>query len=459
MDERIIRFIAALRSSGVRISLAESEDAFNAVDNLGVMNRDTFRLSLRATLIKDMENLSTFDELFPYFFDSGNAPPMMNIAQDLSPEEANMLAKALREFNANLRRALERLLKGEQLSKEELDQLGKLVGLNHVEDMRYREWMAQRMKRALGFKNIQDAIRELVQLLDEFGMNKERLEQLRQLLKENQNTIEQQLQQHAGQKISENMPLNEPDNALDNLFDRPFNALSDREMMLLRKEVQRLAAALRTRVALRQKRAKSGQLDAKATIRANLKHGNVPIEIKHREKTLKPRLVVICDVSTSMRFCSELMLSLIYELQDQISKTYSFAFIDHMEFITPDLSVRQPNEAIRQVLSRLPAGYYNTDLGNSLMDFMDGYLDKLDYRTTLIIVGDGRNNYNNPRLEIFKKMTRRSRRTIWLNPELPALWGTGDSDMLKYIPGCDRILHVSNLKELTSAVDSLLVYK
>jgi uncharacterized protein len=459
MEEKIINFIAALRSTGVRISLAESTDAFNAVNFMGIKNRETFRLSLRATLIKNATDLNKFDELFPYFFDSLNAPPMMNINRDLTPEELQMLASALQEFNARLRKALERLLNGEQLTKDELDQVGKLVGLNNVDDMRYRDWMVQRMKRALGYKDIQNAIRELADLLKELGLDKERLDQIREMLKENQRALDKQLRQYSGQKISENIPKGDSDEARDDLFNRPFSSLTDREMMYLRKEVQRLATILRTRVALRQKRAKSGQLDAKSTIRANLKHGNVPFLIKHREKNLRPNLVVICDVSTSMRFCSELMLSLIYALQDLIKKTSSFAFIDHIEYITPNLSVRQPDEAVKQVLERMPAGYYNTDLGNSLRNFADDYIDKLDNKTTLIIVGDGRNNYNDPRLDIFQVMARRSRRTIWLNPEMPALWGSGDSDMLKYIPACDDILHVSNLKELSTAVDQLLTGK
>jgi uncharacterized protein len=459
MEEKIINFIAALRSTGVRISLAESTDAFNAVNFMGIKYRETFRLSLRATLIKNATDLNKFDELFPYFFDSLNAPPMMNINRDLTPEELQMLASALQEFNARLRKALERLLNGEQLTKDELDQVGKLVGLNNVDDMRYRDWMVQRMKRALGYKDIQNAIRELADLLKELGLDKERLDQIREMLKENQRALDKQLRQYSGQKISENIPKGDSDEARDDLFNRPFSSLTDREMMYLRKEVQRLATILRTRVALRQKRAKSGQLDAKSTIRANLKHGNVPFLIKHREKNLRPNLVVICDVSTSMRFCSELMLSLIYALQDLIKKTSSFAFIDHIEYITPNLSVRQPDEAVKQVLERMPAGYYNTDLGNSLRNFADDYMDKLDNKTTLIIVGDGRNNYNDPRLDIFQVMARRSRRTIWLNPEMPALWGSGDSDMLKYIPACDDILHVSNLKELSTAVDQLLTGK
>jgi hypothetical protein len=139
------------------------------------------------------------------------------------------------------------------------------------------------------------------------------------------------------------------DEGIDSLLNRPFSALSEGEMERLRKEVQRLAAMLRTRVALRQKRAKSGQLDAKATIRANLKHGNVPIQLKHRERSLKPKLVVICDVSTSMRYCSELMLSLLYHLQDQISSTRAYAFIDHLEFISPDFSGHQASEAVSAV--------------------------------------------------------------------------------------------------------------
>jgi uncharacterized protein with von Willebrand factor type A (vWA) domain len=315
----------------------------------------------------------------------------------------------------------------------------------------------QRMKKALRFKEVQDALNELAGLLKQMGMNKERAEQLRQLMYANQKALEDQLRQFAGQQIAENMSNRPPGDSLDDLMNQPFDSLSDRDMDRLRKEVRRIAAALRTRVALRQRRANSGQLDAKATIRANLKHGNVPIELRHHQRILKPKLVVVCDISTSMRYCSELMLSLIFSMQDQISKTSAFAFIDHLEFISPDFEQNDPRHAVSQVLERLPSGYYNTDLGNSLKDFHRDYLDCMDSRTTWILVGDGRNNFNNPRLDLFNQIARRSRRTIWLNPEAPILWGTGDSDMLKYVPGCDIILHASTLAELTEAVNRLLV--
>lgn len=457
MEERILRFIAALRATGVRISLAESADAFRAIDSLGIKNRLAFRTSLQSTLIKDAANLPAFEELFSIFFGDQSGAPMLNLDDDLSPEEAQQWAEALRQLNQQLRNMLERLFKGEQLTPQELEKLSKLVGLNHSHNMHHREWMVQRMKRALRFEEVQKALQELAETLAQLGMNKERSARMTQMLQANLQTIDDQLRQFTGQRIAENLSEKPPADGIDDLLNRPFNSLSDRDMDRLRQEVQRLANALKTRVALRQKRSHTGQLDAKATIRANLKYGSTPIEIRHRARRLKPKLVIICDVSTSMRFCSELMLSFLYAMQDQISKTHAFAFIDHLEYISPDFQGLDAKSAVSHVLERLPTGYYNTDLGNSLEGFQKNHLDTIDSRTTFIIVGDGRNNYNNPRLDIFNRLARRSRRTIWINPEIPALWGSGDSDMLKYAPDCNHVLVANTLGQLTAAIDKLLL--
>ena len=458
MDDRIIRFVSALRAGGVRISLAESADAFRAVDMLGVQEREAFRLSLRATLVKDAVSLPTFDELFPLFFDSSDAQqPMFDATQAMSPEEAQMLAQMLKQFGEQLRQMLEKLLRGDQLSQQELDQLAQMTGLNRAQDMQYRDWYAQRMMRALRFKEVQEALREIMELLAKMGMSKQRLDQMQQLIQANQQALQEQVNRFAGQKIAENMSEAEPEDAnVDDLLDRPFRALSDREMDVLRKEVRRLANRLRSRIALRQKRAKSGQLDAKATIRANLKHSGVPIEIKHRDHRIKRKLVVFCAISTSMRDCSELMLGLVYALRDLWTVTHAFAFIDHLEFISPDFAGKEPNAAIAAVLERMPPGHYSTDLGYALNQFTRQYLDTVDQRTTFILVGDGRNNYNDPALEAFQQLARRSRRMIWINPEPPMLWGSGDSDMLHYAPICNNVVMAATLGELTEAVDQLL---
>ena len=456
MESRILQLISALRASGVRVSLAESAEAFTAVDLMGIQNREQFRLSLRATLVKDLIDIPVFDKLFPLFFGTGQ-PPMMggNPSDDMTPEEAQMLADALREFAQNLRQRMNRLMSGEQLSRDELEALGQMIGLNQVDDLRYQNWMAQRMMRALAFPEVREAMKELMEELQRMGMSRDRIEQMQNMIQENMDGIREQIGQFAGERIAENMSDKEPGERMDNLMNRPFNALSDGDKKELQHEVKRLAAMLRTRIALRQKRAKSGQLDPKATIRTNLKYHGVPMEIKHKNRVRKPKIVVICDISTSMRFCSELMLSFLFALQGQVHKTHAFAFIDHLEYISDDFSGSDADEAISSVLWRMPSGHYNTDLGWSLNDFQNEYMDTLNSGTTLIIVGDGRNNYYDPRIDIFSTMTRRAARTIWLNPEPPTMWH-GDSDMPRYAPMCDNVLKVSNLRELADALDTLM---
>src|ERR1700690_287153 len=186
MESRILQLISALRASGVRVSLAENAEAFSAIDLMGIQNREHFRLSLRTTLIKDARDLPVFDKLFPLFFGTGQ-PPMMggNPSDNLTPEEAQMLADALHQFTEQLRQRMERLMNGEPLSQEELEALGQMVGLNNTDDLRYQNWMAQRMMRALAFPEVQEAMRELMEQLQQMGMNQERVEQLRELIQQN----------------------------------------------------------------------------------------------------------------------------------------------------------------------------------------------------------------------------------------------------------------------------------
>ncbi len=417
MESRILQLISALRASGVRVSLAESAEAFSAVDIMGIQNREEFRLSLRATLIKDLKDIPVFEKLFPLFFGTGT-PPMMggNPSDDMTPEEAQQLADGLRQFAESLRQRMQRLMSGDQLSRAELEALGQMVGLNQMDDIRYQNWMAQRMMRALAYPEVREALKELMEQLQQMGMSRDRVEQMREMIQQNMQGMREQIERFAGERIAENMSERPRGERMDDLINRPFHALSDADKKVLQNEVKRLAAMLRTRIALRQKRAKSGQLDPKATIRSNLKYHGVPMEIKHKNRVRKPKIVVICDISTSMRFCSELMLSFLFALQGQVRKTHAFAFIDHLESISEDFSGSNADEAIASVLWRMPSGSYNTDLGWSLNDFQSEYMDTLNGQTTLIMVGDGRNNYYDPLT--FSTMKCRAARTIWLNLNL-----------------------------------------
>ncbi len=451
------RFITGLRASGVRVSMAESQDAWRAVDLLGVIDRDAFRLALRATLIKEAVDIPTFEELFPLYFGTG-VPPLMNPQAELSPDQQNLLQQALDQFAEELAELLNWLFSGQGPTEEELRDLADQAGIRAADSPYQARWYARRMQRLLNWDRLQQVLDMIFEFLAEQGMDPRQIEELRQQVGENMTALQAQLEQQAGQRIQENMAeqWRERRDTVHDLMERSFGSLSETEMDVLRDQVRRLAARLRSRAALRQKRGKRGKLDVKGTLRANQRYGGVPLELKMRRRRLKPKLAVILDVSTSMRPVAEFFLRLLYELQDTVQKTRSFAFIDHMEEVTPDMKSMGIEAAVEAVLTRLPPGYYSTDLGKSLRQFQKQFMDAIDGRTTVIVLGDGRNNFNDPALDVLEEIARRARRTIWMNPEFPAQWGTGDSDMLRYAPLCSEVYQVRNLKQLTEAVDKML---
>ena len=461
MDQRIIEFIAGLRAAGVRVSLAESADAFRAIEEIGVNARDSFRAALRTTLIKDAADTPEFERLFQIYFGSGG-PPLFDPHRELTPDEMQMLKNSLRDLlgdDAKLRQLMRYLLEGLNPTRAELDQLGRRAGVPLARHPYQQSWLTRRMLRQLGMDTeFEQLMARLIEQLERMGMRRETLERLGQLAEENLRRLEEQFEQYVGSQIAQNAaqdtrerkPLRTTD-----LMRRAFSALGEREIADLRLQVRRLAAQLRSRAALRQRRGKRGTLDAKRTLRANLRYGSVPIELKHRRRHLKPKLVLICDVSTSVRPVVDFMLRLVYELQDQIHSTHSFVFIDDLTDVSAEFAEHRPEVAVERVLADNPPGYYNTNLGYSLAHFCQDHLDTVDHRTTVIVLGDGRNNYLDPRLDAFQEIKKRARRIVWLNPENSRLWSTGDSDMLRYYPYCNAVHEVSNLAELAEAIDRL----
>ncbi|MBI3159335.1 MAG: VWA domain-containing protein [Chloroflexi bacterium] len=449
------RFIAALRTSGARISLAESADAFRAVETLGVTDKSVFRLAMRATLIKEKRDLPTYDNLFPLFF-GRTAPPLgANLLEALSPEEMEQVSRWLEDLEEHLRQRLEELLSGEALTDAELDSLGNRLGLSRVDSLQYLDWLTRRIERAVGLDEVRQLLEQLLEVLS--GTTPaERAASLEAALTRNLEAWQQQIRQFVGQGIAENLSELPRQQSEKNLLDLPFSALSEQEMNSVRDEARRLATMLKSKIALRQKKDHRGLLDPKSTIRSNLRNYAIPIEIKRRKRVRKPKVVIMCDVSTSMRYCSELMLTMLFYLSDLVSKTHAFAFIDHLEYVSPHFDGKTAGEAVLGVLQKMPPGYYSTDLGASLKDLDRRFLDTIDSRTSFIVVGDARNNFNDPQMAIFQKLARRAHRTIWINPESQAQWGTGDSDMWKYQSICSDVLQARNLRELSNAIDLLL---
>ena len=457
MQNRMIEFVRALRAAGVRVSLAESQDAMFAVEHSGVREQATFKSSMKATLVKNQRDQPIFDYFFPLFF-KNNKPPLRNILEQLSPEQEQLLQEALQSLMGDLdamRDLMQRLLEGREFSDEELRQLGESSGLAQGDEMYMRNWFERRMNRQAGLTQLERMLQELLEDLAIMGMSAEALAQLEEMLRENLQGLSEQISQYVGSTLAEQMAEQEPRERPD-LLDVPLQRLSSGDIEDVRDEVRRLAARLRTRAALRQRRAKSGRFDPRKTIRKNMRYDGVPMDMQFRKRHKKPSLILICDLSTSMRYAVEFLLTLVYELSDQVRRTHSFIFIHDLVDVSASLAELPPREAVARIMAENPPGYYSTDLGASLASFQKEHLQLIDSRSTVIFFGDGRNNYNDPRLDIAREMQRRGRRLFWFCPEPRRQWGSGDSDMWEYSMYADRVFMVSNLRQLADAVDRIL---
>jgi hypothetical protein len=457
MDKRIVQFVSALRANGARVSLAESADSVKAIEQVGVLERDIFKIALKASLVKEPADVAVFDRLFPHFF--GSDGPNLQPPQGLSPKQMQQLMDAINELREQIREMMRKLATGEKLTRNELEQAAKQAGIpKQVRgNEQIQKWMTERMLRQMGLTpdQLRDALEALLKQLKEQGMSQEGRQEMRETVRGNAEAMREQVDRFMGQSMMRQPEDTQRRQRIDDLMDRPLSSLNQTEADELRRHVRRLVARLRSRAALRMRRAKRQNLDIKATIRYNQRYGGVPIELKQKRRVLKPKITVIVDVSTSMRPVAEFMLRLVYEMQDQVSKARSFAFIGDIHEISMIFSEHRPEDAVPIVLQQLPPGSYNTDLGGSLDTFCHQFADAVDQRTTLIFVGDGRNNFNDPRIDLVHALKLRARRIIWMNPESPYLWNTGDSDMNVYAPLCNSVHEVATLKQLADAVDDL----
>ncbi len=471
MDSRIVEFIAGLRAAGVRVSIAESIDALQAIGHAGISDKALFRSALQTTLVKEQHDIAEFQRLFPLFF-GGNPPPMQQPGGgSLSEEDQRRLEELLAQMLAGmtpeqLAELFRSMMSGQQMRSEEMRDM--LQGIPfpspYGTPSEQQEQMTRRAMRALRFSRLEQMLQEMLEELREAGMSEEALRAVEEAARENMQTLGEQIGQGIGQRMLEQMSeQRERQRSSEQLMDQPFEQLSARELEELRGIVSRLAAQLRSRAALRQRRGRAGNLDAKRTIRTNMRYGGVPMIIQHRQRHLKPKLTVLCDLSISMRPVVSFMLRLIYALQDQISRTRAFAFIEDLTDISTYFDELRPEQAIENVMLEVRPPYsYATDLGRSLETLGKEHLNCVDCRTTVIILGDGRNNHNDPNLRMFEQVQRRARRVIWFNPEPPVMWGRYDpgslnSDMLEYAELCDAVHHVSNMRQLVGAIDTLFV--
>jgi uncharacterized protein with von Willebrand factor type A (vWA) domain len=190
-------------------------------------------------------------------------------------------------------------------------------------------------------------------------------------------------------------------------------------------------------------------------MRRNMPHDGIPFEVLWKQtKIERPKIVVICDVSRSVAAAARFLLLFLYSLNEVIAQLQAFAFSDRLVSVGEILESHDVETAIPEIMAKI--GFRSTDYGQALDDYDENFMDDLDRHTTVIILGDGRSNFTDPRIDIMRRLHDRSRAVIWLNPEPETFWGTGDSEMPRYRPFCHVAKTCSTVMHLERVIDDIL---
>ena len=467
MEDRIIEFANVLRRNGVRVSLSENMDAFRALGLVGIGDTHLFRNALRTTLVKRASDVKPFEELFDFFFlGIGEAIDALDrrIMEELglTPEQfqqmLEQIQRLLKKMEGDLSELTRALLTGnrgelERLLREAASQEAEAGSLDSFRLTPYTR-MAGRLQLDRVRTEV-EGFKAMLQMLAEGGEDlqnvmrylDERMRDLNRLLRE----LIQQEQRKRGVEPSDYSQRS-------SFADKSFSFYTEDDIRRMNEAVARLAQRLKNRLSVRRKKAARGRFNVKATLRTNMQYGGVPfhIELDRRKKT-KPQVMILCDISDSVLNASRFMLQFVYSVQDLYAKVRSFVFVSDIGEVTKLFEEHEIHRAVETALKgEVIDVFSHSNFGRAFELFFKNYFAALTSKTTVLIIGDGRNNYNRPNEWVLREIQQKAKQLIWLNPESRMTWGVGDSEMPRYVPYCDVAEECRNINQLSKVVDLIV---
>ena len=458
-SDQLLSFVQYLRGKKIPVSPADTLDAVEVAELTGYADKTLLKNGLAAALAKSKDDLTLFEAAFDEYFhpsaqqlranqsphrtdgdseaptmESGTPPDEQHSEPNLDPLEdlrGNALFDALEsQDETSLSVAIETAAAEAKVEEISLfTQRGQYVRkmLDALGDEALRE-------AAIEFEQSEPAAFEAVQALRE---------QLRERVRDR---VERAYLIHASA-------------ATEDLLDESLSKLKlgnvdHSQMARLKRLMDRMARKLAARHGRRRRRFRRGKLHVAETVRRAIPTDGVPFHPYWRKTERKrPQIMAICDVSGSVAAYAKFLLMFLYALQDVLPRTRSFAFSAALGEVS-DLFAQLPvEEAIERVNLKYGGA---TDYGRALQDFSDLAMAEVNSATTIIILGDARNNQADPRVDLLGEIKARAKQVIWLNPESLRLWGTGDSEMLLVKRHCHLARECHNLKQLERIIDKLL---
>ena len=450
MQQSLERFLKALRGMEVPVSVAESIDAHRAAALVGWRDRTLLRDALAVAVAKSEDEKARYFECFDAFFAAG-AKREGAAANPVPGQDRDEFRASPHDDERHPEDLVRLLLDGDRAGvAAAMAAAAGEVDLSRLRLFTQRGVFMRRILDRMGIGDLEAAVRELRAAPDDpdAAERADRLDSARaRLLDDARDLVERNIALFAD-------PASE--RLREEFLERMrLGNIPLRDFERVRRIVRRMAKRLASRHARRRFNRKDGRLDPRRTIRANIAHDGVPFRLAWRYTRIeRPKVVAVCDVSGSVAAAAQFLLLLLYSLREVMSDFHAFAFSSHLEDVDDLLQGRPFEAAAAGIMERI--GFRPTDYGRTLLDLEDGYLHLIDRRTTLIVLGDARNNQGDPRTASLERVFQRAKRVIWLNPEPRPFWGTGDSEMLRYLPYCQIARVCNTLRHLERAVDDLL---
>ncbi len=467
-------FVHELRLAGLPVSMTENLDAMRAVEHVPLEDRDAFKTALSATLVKHHGHYKVFDTVFEVYF-SIFSP---GVDQDAGGE---LGADAQADFD-QLRAEMDAGGAMGQLSNEELAQM-LLDALMRMDMEQLRALAGAAVARFAGMEPGRPVggayyLYRTLRQLDAEGLVAKMMEQAQyddqigeaafdeRLAREEYEGRLKVLKEMIAAEIRRRLVADRGVEAMARTLRKPlpedvdFMHASREEMQQLQKAIYPLTRALAARLAQRRRHRHRGTLDFRQTVRHSLSYGGVPAEPKFkRPRPSKPEIMVVADISGSVASFARFTLQFVYAMQSEFSKVRSWVFIDGVDEVTRFFDESDElATAINRVNTEADVVWVDghSDYGHAFEVWHERHIREVTRKSSIILLGDARNNYHAAQAWTLAEMRKRARRLFWLDPEPRGYWDTGDSIISEYAPYCDGVYEVRNLRQLNKFVEDVV---
>jgi uncharacterized protein with von Willebrand factor type A (vWA) domain len=455
----LVGFVEALRGQGISVGPSETVDAGRVMSVLGLGDREVLREGIACAVLRRPDHRDAYDAMFDLWFPAALGARAVELIDDDDDPGLPDDIEALRAQLVELLSAQDDPGSGDAQLEAMVARIVEAYG--RYNSSRGPSYSSYQALKAMALDQLE--ARLLAGLLAPYGeeptptqeqiakaIASQRISQIRKMVEAEtkRRTAEQLGRDHVTMYGIPQLSVNVE-----------FLRASGEQLRQMRRVVAPLARTLATRLAARRRRSRAGQIDLRKTLRKSMSTGGVPIEVVMRKpRPARPELVVLCDVSGSVAGFSHFTLLLVHALSQQFSRVRVFAFIDTTDEVThlfgPDADLAL---AIQQITRE--SGVYtrdgHSDYGHAFASFTDKYPTVLSPRSSLLVLGDGRNNYRNPETDLLHRMVTESRHAHWLNPEPKHLWGSGDSAVPRY-QDVITMHECRSAKQLAAVIDGLL---